>query len=174
LATAVTTVRGPLDRSVALSTLSAFLVLAVLLRPAYIGRAGGESVTLTGQEAATLDLTRGGLTIRREERDEYLRVVAAIREHSRSRFIYVSPDAPEVYFLAERENPTRTLFDFFEDPQGRTDRVLAAVSQRDVDVVVINKKPRFSGPMPADLYDSLATRFTASAETERFEVRWRR
>jgi hypothetical protein len=174
LATAVTTVRGTLDRSVALSTLSAFLVLAVLLRPAYIGRAGGESVTLTGQEAATLDLTRGGLTIRREERDEYLRVVAAIREHSRSRFIYVSPDAPEVYFLAERENPTRTLFDFFEDPQGRTDRVLAAVSQRDVDVVVINKKPRFSGPMPADLYDSLATRFTASAETERFEVRWRR
>jgi hypothetical protein len=173
LAVGVAAIRGTLDRSLALSSLAAFLALSVLLRQQYVGRADGSSVTLTGHETATLDLPRGGLTIRRDERDVYVALVRTIQQHAKSRSIYVSPDAPEVYFLAERENPTRTLFDFFDEPNDRTRRVLAAVRDRDVDVVVINTKPRFSGPMPRDLADSLKARFREAAEIGRFEVRWR-
>jgi len=111
--------------------------------------------------------------VRRAERDAYIQLVAIIQQHSRSPFIYASPDAPEVYFLANRENPTRTLFDFFDDSAGRTQRVLAALRDHGVDVVVINNHPRFSGAMPRDLYDSLTTRFGPAATVGPFEVHWR-
>jgi hypothetical protein len=65
------------------------------------------------------------------------------------------------------------VFDFFDDPRDRTNQVLAAIREHKVDVVVINKSPRFSGRMPPVLYDSLAQRFPASSAIGQFEVRWR-
>lgn len=169
---ALAAIRGNLSRIVALTTLAAFVVLGFLLRPVFVA-GGGSHVVLAGQPTAKLDVGRGGLTVRRAERDEYVHVVALIEQHSRSPFIYVSPDAPEVYFLANRENPTRTLFDFFDDPRDRTHRVLAAIRDHTVDVVVINRQPRFSGEMPADLHDSLSIYFGETADVGQFEVRWR-
>jgi hypothetical protein len=133
---------------------------------------GGSHAVLMSEPRAVLDLRRGGLTIRRDERDEYVSLVALIQAHSKGRYIYASPDSPEVYFLAERENPTRTLFDFFDDPHDRTARVMAALRAADADVAVINTAPRFSDKLPSDLSDSLAARFRSSARVGLFEVRW--
>jgi hypothetical protein len=156
---------------VAAVVLGLFMALGLFLRPVFI-HGGGSHVVLAGDPAATLDVARGGLTIRRAERDEYVRVASIIQAHSRSRYIYVSPDAPEVYFLSERENPTRTLFDFFDDPRDRTSRVLRAIRSSGADVAVINKAPRFSRKLPADLYDSLTARYPSSTVVGLFEIRW--
>jgi len=164
-------VRQTPSRAVAGVTLFAFGVLAVLMRPVFI-HGGGSHAVLLHEPLAVLDVPRGGLTIRRNERDEYVALVALIRAHSRGRFIYASPDAPEAYFLAERENPTRTLFDFFDDPHDRTARVMSAIRASGADVAVINTAPRFSEKVPAALYDSLAVRFDSSARVGLFEVRW--
>ena len=161
------------SRAVASVTLVAFGGLALLSRPVFI-HGGGSHAVLLSEPRAVLDLPRGGLTIRRNERDEYISLVALIRAHSKSRYIYASPDAPEVYFLAERENPTRTLFDFFDDPHDRTARVMSAIRMTGADVAVINSAPRFSEKVPVDLYDSLAMRFDSSARVGFFEVRCRR
>jgi hypothetical protein len=163
--------RNTPSRAVAAVTLACFMGLAVFLRPVFI-HGGGSHVVLAGDPAGRLDLPRGGLTIRRDERDEYVRMVAIIQAHSRGRYIYVSPDAPEVYFLSARENPTRTLFDFFDDPRDRTRRILAAIRSSGADVVAINTAPRFSEKIPRDLYDSLTSRYRSSTVVGLFEIRW--
>ena len=164
-------VRQTPSRAVARVTLAAFGGLALLSRPVFI-HGGGSHAVLVNEPRAALDLPRGGLTIRRNERDEYISLVALIRAHSRGRYIYASPDCPEVYFLAERENPTRTLFDFFDEPRDRTARVMAAIRVSEADVAVINTAPRFSEKIPGDLYDSLTVRFDSSARVGLFEIRW--
>jgi hypothetical protein len=164
--------RALLARTLAASTLVVFIALGMLLRPVFVA-GGGSHMVLNGHPTAKLDVARGGLTVVRGERDEYVRLVSLIQQHSRSKFIYVSPDAPEVYFLAERENPTRAFFDLSDDPAGRTNRVLATIRRHQIDVVVINKQPRFSPRMPAQLHDSLADQFRDAVELRQFEVRWR-
>jgi len=163
--------RGSPDRAVGLSTLVAFIVLGFFLRPIFIA-GGGSHVVLKNEPTATLDLPRGGLTVGRRERDEYVQLVSVIQQHSRSRYIFVSPDAPEVYFLGERENPTRTFFDFSDDQNGRTNRVLGTLRQHRVDVVVVNLRPRFSSPVSAALRDSLAAEYPHGIRVGQFEVLW--
>jgi hypothetical protein len=78
-----------------------------------------------------------------------------------------------VYFLADRENPTRTFFDYFDEPEQRENRILAAIRQHDVGVVVINTAPDFSGKIASALYDSLSLSFPKTASVGAFEVRWK-
>ena len=164
-------VRQTPSRAVAGVTLAAFGGLALLSRSVFI-HGGGSHAVLVNEPRAILDLPRGGLTIRRNEHNEYVSLVALIHAHSSGRYIYASPDCPEVYFLAERENPTRTVFDFFDDPRDRTARVMSAIRASGADVAVINTAPRFSEKIPGDLYDSLTVRFDSSARVGLFEIRW--
>lgn len=170
---ALASVRASVSRRVASGTLAAFMLLGLLLRPVFMA-GGGSNVVLPKAKIARLDLPRGGLVVRQKERDVYVALVDTIQRHSSSAFIYVSPDAPEVYFLAQKENPTRTLFDVVDDTSGRTNRVLSAIRSHDVDAIVVNSAPRFSGPMSYDLRDSLIRQFAESAAVGPFEVRWRR
>lgn len=128
--------------------------------------------SLGNEATARLDLPRGGLTIRADEQALYRGMIDSIKAHAKSRFIYVTPDAPEVYFLADKENPTRTLFDFLDDPVGRDQRILRSITEHDVHVVVLNLAADFSGPVPRALHDSLAHRFPAGVRMGRFVIRW--
>ena len=118
-------------------------------------------------------LDRGGLRVSGEEKAEYETVVRLLREHSDGGFVYAAPDCPEVYFLSGLDNPTPTLFDFFDDPRGRTSRVLEQIDHRDVHVVAINRRPSFSDEMPRDLTEALVDRFPHATEVGRFQVRWK-
>src|SRR5439155_206325 len=95
-------------------------------------------------ERATLALDRGGLEVRASDQELYTRLVKEIQIHSApGAFIYAAPDAPHVYFLSARQNPTRTLYDFFDQDLGtdlapRTLRIPSALEERQVKVVVIN------------------------------------
>jgi hypothetical protein len=122
-----------------------------------------------------LNLARGGgLRVSPQEAGEYEQLIPLVQQHAgASDFIYAGPDCPEVYFLAEKHNPTRTLFDFFDEPAGHTARILAAIEAHHVEVVAILVRPEFSPPMSPELVSELRREFPNSTDVGRFEVRWR-
>jgi Dolichyl-phosphate-mannose-protein mannosyltransferase len=119
----------------------------------------------------------GGIRVAAPEEEEYAKLVPLIRAHARGHYIYAAPDCPEVYFLSGLRNPTRTFFEFLDpdslDVPTRTERVLRAIRDHDVNVVVIRTNPQFSGPLPAGLRAALDAQFPRSARADQFEVRWR-
>ena len=86
---------------------------------------------------------------------------------------YVTPDAPEAYFLSGLRNPTPVFFDFFDDPVDRTERTLATLEREDVRVIALNRSPQVSGPPARDLIAALESRYPRAANVGRFIVRWR-
>jgi len=105
--------------------------------------------------------------------------VQAIHLHSApGTFIYATPDSPHVYFLSSRRNPTRTLYDTFDqdfaaDLAPRTRRILAELDTRDVKVAVINWHPDFTTWIARDLLDALVIRYPNETQLGRYSVRWR-
>jgi hypothetical protein len=126
------------------------------------------------KQTERLDGARGGgLWVLPTSAREYAALTDIVSAHVGGKYIYATPDCPEVYFLADRRNPTRTLFDFLDDPAGRSQRILAAIHAHDVHLVVLNREPYFSGPVANDLRAALDAEFPEHAETRQFEVRWK-
>ena len=128
---------------------------------------------LPDRQTEPLALERGGVRVSAIDKAMYEEAVAAVRAHAQGDYIWAGPDCPEVYFLAGKRNPTRTLFDFFDEPAGRTARVLAAIERHDVHVVVFNRRPPFSGAPPSDLVEALVERFPHTLDASWLHVRWR-
>ncbi|MEX1186475.1 MAG: hypothetical protein WEA80_07780 [Gemmatimonadaceae bacterium] len=128
---------------------------------------------IAGARFEPLELERGGIRVPPPDNAEYRELVAVVRSHASSGYVYAAPDSPEVYFLSGLRNPTRTLFDFFETREARVPRTLAAIDRHAVSVIAINRRPAFSGPLPGRLTWELRQRFPHSASVGRFEVRWR-
>lgn len=125
-------------------------------------------------ETHVLDLPRvGGLRVDIETAEAYEKLIPLIQEHAGTDEIFAAPDCPEVYFLAGYRNPTRALFDFFEDDSRNRERILRLLDERPIRVVVLNRYPPFSAPMPPDIRQALLTRYPYSANIQNFEVRWR-
>ncbi len=116
----------------------------------------------------------GGLRVDAREAELYDTLIPFVNSHAgRSDFIYAAPDCPEVYFLAGKKNPTRTIFDFFDDPASHDQRVIRAIDSSDVNVVAIFQKPPFSPPVSSALMEELRHRYPLSQQIGRFEVRWK-
>jgi len=128
---------------------------------------------LPDRQTEPLALERGAVRVSAIDKAMYEEAVAAVRAHAQGDYIWAGPDCPEVYFLAGKRNPTRTLFDFFDEPAGRTARVLAAIERHDVHVVVFNRRPPFSGAPPSDLVEALVERFPHTLDASWLHVRWR-
>jgi hypothetical protein len=126
-------------------------------------------------ETVTLQLPRAGeLRIDAPHAFGYERLIGEIQEHAgTSPYIYAAPDCPEVYFLSGKRNPTRTMFDFFDDPTEHTARILQTIDSHQIQVVAIFMRPQFSPPMSSDLVAALRERFPQAKEIGPFEVRWR-
>ncbi len=154
------------------AALTFYLLFAVFwIHPGYIWAMGERFVRADRETVLSTD-RGGGIRVNRTDAALYPRLIAEIRAHAQDGFIYVTPDAPEVYFLAGFNNLTRTFFDFADDPVGRTARILDMIERRRVRVVVINRSPGFSGNPPTDLIDSLETRYPNAKELHHFVVRW--
>ncbi len=160
-----------LRRCAAAGALSYALFAALRVHPP-TGHTKGVMFTLD-QQYAPLPLARAGVTVTPSDSAMYELLVRSLRGHSRSAYTYASPDCPQVYFLSGLRNPTRTLFDFFDDPVGRTPRILNELSEHDVTAIAINEQPEFSGPMPVDLQNALSTRYPFAEQIGTFTVRWR-
>lgn len=121
-----------------------------------------------------LDLARSGnLKVSRETAAEYQTLIPLVQRHAQGRYIYAAPDCPEVYFLSGLKNPTRTIFDFFDNPSGHTQRIMSEIEGHSVNEVVILADPPFSPPVPPDLRRELEQRFRNRSYAGHFEVRWK-
>ncbi len=158
-------------RSMTAAVLCFYLLFAVLDNQGFVYTQAYYFAPSDQTEVLSLD--RGGLRVSKEEKEEYESLVPLLQRYAKGGFVYAAPDCPEVYFLSGLRNPTRTVFDFFDDPTDRTARVLSQLEDHDVHVIAINRQPSFSGEMPIDLSDSLVDRFPHATEVGRFQVRWK-
>jgi hypothetical protein len=91
----------------------------------------------------------------------YESLIAEVQSHSApGEYIYATADCPEIYFLAERKNPTRTFFDFFDADYAanfddRLTRIQRVLDDHRVRVVVFYWRPEFSDPSVLKLYHEL-------------------
>jgi hypothetical protein len=96
----------------------------------------------------------------------YTQINQCVAEHSApGSYIYAAPDCPEVYFFTGRKNPTRTMFDIFDDDFGtpeRVERTLQLLRDRNVQLVVAKHRGDFSGPFNQQLADAIRTRYPHS------------
>jgi hypothetical protein len=117
---------------------------------------------------------RAGLSGLPAQAKQYNELIPLLRQHAKSEYIWASPDAPEVYFLAGYKNPTRSFFEFFDDTTGRTARILQTLADRRVNIIALNAYPEFSfRAIPVGLYRELVNRYPHSKGVGRFQVRWR-
>ncbi len=173
-------------RRLHLCLLGFYLAFALVwLNRGFIRDIGGRFTYL--EQRTPLDAERGGLLVSAPEADLYQRLVATIQAHSSDGdFIYATPDCPQVYFLANRRNPTRTFYDFFDSDYGadtgpRRQRILALLESRRVPVIVIHWQPEFSRTYDPELMAVLVQRFPNRASVDldaypgpaKFSVRWR-
>jgi hypothetical protein len=121
---------------------------------------------------ASLRLPRGGLDVPARDAEMYHVAVRVLQQHARGGWTWASPDCPEIYFLSGLRNPTRSLFDFFDDAAGRTPRILAALERNGVTAIALNGDPQFSGNIPADLVAELERRYPFGANIGKFQIRW--
>jgi hypothetical protein len=118
-----------------------------------------------------------GLVVGTTEAHWYEQVVALVQAHSAdSGYVYAAPDVPEISVFSKRKNPTRIIYDFLDDPRGHDARVLQALDEKHVDVIVVvlaDWFPTFSPPIDANLRRALAARYPASETVGPYTVRWR-
>ena len=170
--TAVVSELSPRSRLVSAALVLFLIGFGVLrLNPGFIYGLGYQSHV--DPQTERLALARAGILVTAGDKAMYERLVTTLRQRAGGDYIYVAPDAPEVYFLSGLRNPTRTLYDFFDEPEGRTERVLRALEEHDVRVVALNRGPQFSEPVSGALREALERRYPAADTIWRFEVRWR-
>ena len=121
---------------------------------------------------APLVMPRGGLQVPDYDAVMYNLTVGVLQRHARGGYTWASPDCPEIYFLAGLRNPTRSLFDFFDDPAGRSARILTALERKGVTAVVLNRAPQFSPQISDELIAELERRYPFGANLGKFQVRW--
>ena len=124
-------------------------------------------------EIRRLALDRAGLVVPLWQAGQYEAAVGVVREHARGEYIWASPDVPQLYFLTGFRNPTRSLFEFFDDTTGRSARILRTLDEHDVNLIVLNISPQFSPRIPLEFYRELARRYPESALVEPYLIKWR-
>jgi hypothetical protein len=149
-----------------------YLVFALLrMNSGYLDTLGEREATYRAD--ARLTMPRGRLRVPRSEADTYNALVEAIREKSRGDDLWVGPDCPELYFLADRRNPDRWFYGF-QDPLYRDDAaLLRRLESPRFRVIVIQNHPSFSARYTPALLGELARRFPSSAEFGDFTLRWK-
>ena len=154
-----------------LAIAAALTIFAVIdLNTGYIYNLGHQAESY---EVVASKLRRIGLRIKSDERYDYQKLLGLILSHGAGRYVYATPDCPEVYFLSGMANPTRTFYETFDQQPMTSDAVLKLIEDHGITVVVINRSPEFSGPLKRELDAALAARFPQSDEAGRFLVRWR-
>jgi 4-amino-4-deoxy-L-arabinose transferase-like glycosyltransferase len=121
-----------------------------------------------------LDPGRASIRVRPEEAAATRRVVGLLRRHSRGEYVFAGPDSPQLYFLADLRNPTRSLFDFLDTTDSaRGKELLARLDDKDVTAIAINRSPELSEPLDAPTLRQLVARYPNVERVGSFDVRWK-
>lgn len=124
-------------------------------------------------QMAPLGLQRGGLDVPSIHAAVYDSLVPTLKAHARGGYTWASPDTPEIYFLSGLQNPTRTLFEIFDDSTARDVRVLRALDEHGVTAVVLNSMPSFSSALTRGMREEMAKRYPNSQDIGPYQLRWR-
>jgi hypothetical protein len=148
-----------------------FLGFALLCTNPVKFRINGERIPDDQRPSVKLD----GLVVGATEARQYQSIIALVRAHSpEGGYVYAAPDLPEISVLTDRKNPTRVIYDFLDDPNGHDARVLRALAEQHVDVIVVGGYPGgFSRPIDHVLMTALEDQYPASAVVGPYVVRWR-
>jgi hypothetical protein len=148
-----------------------FLGFAVCCTNPHTFRINGERIPDDQMPSVSLD----GLVVGATEAQQYERIRALVQAHSQEGgYVYAAPDLPDIAVLTGRKNPTRILYDFLDDPNGHDERVLRALADKQVDVIVVGGYPGgFSRTIHQSLMTSLQERYPDSAAVGPYVVRWR-
>jgi hypothetical protein len=119
-----------------------------------------------------LALDRAGIRVSPKDSTLYTNLVRTLRAHATSDYTFCTPDCPEAYFLAGLHNPTRTTYEFLNDPPLDAQSVLRLVDAHQVGVVAVNRQFRFSEIDPALLH-ALNQQYPDSERVGYFTVRWK-
>lgn len=120
-----------------------------------------------------LELERsGGVWIRSDWRDKYLKALGLLREHASGGYTYCALDCPDVYFFSGLRNPTPILFDQFDDARGRNERILSALERHSVTAIVLQRS-LFQREVQDDLAEQLKRRYPKAQQFGTMQVRWR-
>jgi hypothetical protein len=121
---------------------------------------------------APLAMQRGGIDVPKGDATTYGALVTKLRAHARGGYTWASPDSPEVYFLSGLSNPTRTLFEVFDDPPSRPEQVMRILEAHGVTAIVLSS-PSFSPPLSPEMYALVSARYPHSEYVGSFQLRWR-
>ncbi len=120
-----------------------------------------------------LDLRRSRLRVSENQQRNYQAIMALIDQHAAgSAAILATPDCPEIYFLSERQNPTRVMYDFFDTQSDRTHALIGLLDDANVQLAVINTAPVFSPPIDARLDAAIRKRFPNRRQVGDFIIAW--
>lgn len=148
-----------------------YLVFAVMWTTPYVWAIGVAYVPFRAE--SVLNNHKGRLRVSDYDNQLYTQLVNLIQRHSNSAYIYAGPDCPQIYFLSGMRNPTRKIFDFFNDRQNAPAFVSELLEKKKVNLVVINRKPHFSGPLDPKLTKRFENRFPQFVDVGQFTVRWK-
>lgn len=121
---------------------------------------------------AMLTMERGGVRVPIDQALSYDSLVKKLRIHARGGYTWASPDSPEVYFLAGLDNPTRTLFEVFDNPPSTPREIMRILEAHGVTAIVLSS-PSFSPPISHEMYQLVSARFPHAEEVGPFQLRWR-
>jgi hypothetical protein len=119
---------------------------------------------------ATLELPRaGGLTVWQYDVRMYRPLISAIQRNSAAGSpILAGPDAPEVYFLSDRVNLTRTIYDIFDTNPDREARLLQLIDDHRLGCVAVNQTTSFSPKWSDALQEEIRRRYRRADKFGRF------
>jgi len=123
------------------------------------------------RQTEQLRLPRAGLMVTHDDQSTYERLIPLVEAHAQNGVVLALPDAPEVSFLAGRANPTRALFEFFDEPIS-SDSLLALAGARGVTAVVVNGRPSFSPILSPETLAALRARYPSEEQVGQFLVLW--
>jgi hypothetical protein len=125
------------------------------------------------EDVAILDLPRGGLRIPRLDAETYAQTVQLLKSHTTSGVTYAGPDAPDLYFLAELQNPTPTMFDYQSPDPLFHQHLLERLGSLGVNAVALRRRPVHSPPLRPEVLAQFEAKYPFSQMVGRFTVRWR-
>lgn len=123
----------------------------------------------------TLEHT-GGILVPDADTPQYEAAISLLKARSAGEYTYCALDCPDVYFYSGLRNPTPILYDEFDQPSGRNERILAALKEHSVTAILL-KPSWFIGTVHGELAQELAKRYPHKqvfrARFDPIVVRWK-
>jgi hypothetical protein len=120
-----------------------------------------------------LRLARVGLVLPTDQVAVYRQLIPMLQRRARGGYTWASPDCPEIYYMSGLRNPTRTLYEMFDDTANGTARVLRALDEHGVTAIVVNTLPAMSPRVTDAMSAELAERYPYGTMIGPFQLRWR-